>query len=194
MHLRRILMEIVERFKKYGKLKREKQREKFLISVWFFLKKKLVFGWKREGKKVVRPGCFLLGLTKMLSSQVQKFCQDICDLMLGTYVNLELVNPLTKCTLLVIWQIQNVFNASRNKVSSISVKAMPSLSKKQLKKCQILKLDSQHLSRIKKLLKPETRQLARQIPYLLRFMKFSFSKLISLKSVSMCLGFLFSQS
>ena len=29
-------------------------------------------------------------------------CYDICDLMLGTYVNLELANPLTKRTLLVI--------------------------------------------------------------------------------------------
>ena len=27
---------------------------------------------------------------------------DMCDLMLGTYVNLELANPLTKRTLLVI--------------------------------------------------------------------------------------------
>ena len=33
--------------------------------------------------------------------------------MLGTYVNVELANPLTKCTLLVIWQIQDVFNTSR---------------------------------------------------------------------------------
>ena len=29
-------------------------------------------------------------------------CYDICDLMLGTYVELELANPLTKRTLLVI--------------------------------------------------------------------------------------------
>ena len=29
-------------------------------------------------------------------------CYDICDLMLGTYVNLELANPLTKYILLVI--------------------------------------------------------------------------------------------
>ena len=28
-------------------------------------------------------------------------CSDICDLMLGTYVKLELTNPLKKCTLLV---------------------------------------------------------------------------------------------
>ena len=44
--------------------------------------------------------------------------------MLGIYVKLELANPLTKCTLLVIWQIQDVFNSLRNKVSSLSVKAM----------------------------------------------------------------------
>ena len=50
------------------------------------------------------------------------FCQDICDLMLGTYVNLELANPLTKCTLLVIGQIQDVFNTSKNKSSSLVLK------------------------------------------------------------------------
>ena len=44
--------------------------------------------------------------------------------MLGTYVNLELVNPLTKRTLLVIEQIQDVFNTSTNKVSSPSVNVM----------------------------------------------------------------------
>ena len=50
--------------------------------------------------------------------------QDICDLMLGTYVNLELANHLTIRTLLVIGQIQDVFYTSRNKVSSSSVKTM----------------------------------------------------------------------
>ena len=30
-------------------------------------------------------------------------CYDICDLMLGIYVNIELTNPLIKCTLLIIW-------------------------------------------------------------------------------------------
>ena len=44
--------------------------------------------------------------------------------MLGTYVILELANPLTKRTLLIIGQIQDVFNASRNNVSSSSVKTM----------------------------------------------------------------------
>ena len=55
---------------------------------------------------------------------IQQICQDICDLMLGTNVKLELANPLTKRTLLVIGQFQDVFNDSRNKVSSSSVKAM----------------------------------------------------------------------
>ena len=41
--------------------------------------------------------------------------------MLGTYVNIELVNPFTKRTLLVIGQIQDVFNTSRDKVSSEEV-------------------------------------------------------------------------
>ena len=40
----------------------------------------------------------------MVLSQIAKEgnCYDICDLMLGTYVNIELANPLTKRTLLVI--------------------------------------------------------------------------------------------
>ena len=44
--------------------------------------------------------------------------------MLGIYVNIELANPLTKRNLLVIGQIQDVFNVSRNQVSSSSVKVM----------------------------------------------------------------------
>ena len=44
--------------------------------------------------------------------------------MLRTYVNIELVNLLTKRTLLIIRQIQDVFNVSRNKSSNPSVKAM----------------------------------------------------------------------
>ena len=44
--------------------------------------------------------------------------------MLGTYVNVELANLLTKHTLLEFEQIYGVFNASKNKVSSSSVKAM----------------------------------------------------------------------
>ena len=39
-------------------------------------------------------------------------------IMLGTYVNVELANPLTKRTLLVIWQIQDVFNTSRTRVQA----------------------------------------------------------------------------
>ena len=67
-------------------------------------------------------------MNKSLKKEKKKkhftICQDICDLMLGTYVNLELANPLTKHTLLIIRQIQDVFNALRNKVSSSSVKAV----------------------------------------------------------------------
>ena len=44
--------------------------------------------------------------------------------MLGTYVNIELANPLTKHNLLVIGKIQDVFDTSRNKVSKSSVKVM----------------------------------------------------------------------
>ena len=57
--------------------------------------------------------------------------------MLGTYVNIELANLLTKCTLLVIWQIYDVFNALRNKVSSSSVKAMQ-VYQKQKKTKEVL--------------------------------------------------------
>ena len=45
-------------------------------------------------------------------------------IMLGIYVNIELANLLTKRTLLVIGYIYDVFNTSRNKVSSSSVKAI----------------------------------------------------------------------
>ena len=63
-------------------------------------------------------------LTTSINLGKEVKCQDICDLMLRTYVKLELANPLTKHTLLVIVQIQDVFNASRNKVSRSSVKLM----------------------------------------------------------------------
>ena len=43
------------------------------------------------------------------------------------------------------------------------------------------------------MLKPDARQLARQICYLSKFMKFNFSELISIESMNTCLGFLFSQ-
>ena len=41
----------------------------------------------------------------LLRNTLTKFPRvtTVCDLMLGTYVNLKLANPLTKCTLLVIW-------------------------------------------------------------------------------------------
>ena len=96
--------------------------------------------------------------------------QDICDLMLGTYVNIELANTLTKCTLLVIWQIQDEFNASRNKVSSLSVKTMQVYPRNKLRSASSLKLDSQHVLRFKKLLSPCARHLL-DTSYLSRFKK-----------------------
>ena len=74
--------------------------------------------------------------------------------MLRTYVKLELANTLTKHILLVIGQIQDVFNASRNKVSRLTVKAMQVCPRNKVKKYQILKLDSQYLSRFKMMFKP----------------------------------------
>ena len=62
--------------------------------------------------------------------------------MLGTYVNIELANALTKRTLLVIGQIQDVFNVSRNEVSRLSVKGMQVCPRKQAKSANSLKLDS----------------------------------------------------
>ena len=54
-------------------------------------------------------------------------CQDIYDLMLGTYVKIKLANLLTKHTLLVIGQIQDVFNTSKNKSSSLVLKPCKSI-------------------------------------------------------------------
>ena len=72
-------------------------------------------------------------------------CQDIC----GTCQNVcycKLANLLTKHTLLVIWQIQNVFNTSKNKNSSLV-----------LKLCKSVQETSEEVMFIK------SRQLARQI-------------------------------
>ena len=46
--------------------------------------------------------CIYFYATKKAFEIVKQFYKDSCDLMLGTYVNIELVNPLTKCILLVI--------------------------------------------------------------------------------------------
>ena len=50
-------------------------------------------------------------------------------------IYVELANPLTKHTLLVIWQIQDVFNTSRNKSSNLVLnpcKSIQETSKKML--------------------------------------------------------------
>ena len=115
-------------------------------------------------------------------------CQDICDSMLGTYVNI-LCNWLILCqNALVIWQIQVVFNTSRNKVSSSSVKAM------QVRKCRILNLDNQHLSRFKEsCFSPRLDSCSTDIVSV-KIYEVQFFKLIFIQSVNVCLGFLFSQS
>ena len=41
--------------------------------------------------------------------------------------NIELANPLTKLTLLVIGQIQDMFNTSKNKSSSLALKSCKSI-------------------------------------------------------------------
>ena len=86
-------------------------------------------------------------LTEQVNSIIQnKYpvkckCQDIC----GTFQNIchvELANPLTKRTLLVIWQIQDMFNTSRNKSSSLVLKPCKSVQKTN-EEVFSLKLDRQ---------------------------------------------------
>ena len=66
---------------------------------------------------------------------------------------IELANPLTKHTLLVIWQIQDVFNTSKNKSSSLVLKSCKSIQ--ETRGCS-LKLDrfltDSYLSRSRQLL------------------------------------------
>ena len=98
--------------------------------------------------------------------------------------HIELANPLTKHTLLVIGQIQYVFNTSRNKSSSPSIEAMQICPQNQVKKCCSLKLDRC----IYQDLIFEAQQM-----YLSRIMKFRFPDLFFMHIQAMCLGFLFSQ-
>ena len=70
--------------------------------------------------------------------------QNIC--------HIELANSLTKCTLLIIEQIQDVFNTSKNKSSSPSFEAMQICPRKSSEEVLFIK----------------TRQIARPM-YLLRF-------------------------
>ena len=88
--------------------------------------------------------------------------QDIC----GSCQNIcycKLVNPLTKCTLLVFRQIQDEFNISRNKSSSLV-----------LKSCKSVQETSEEVQFIK------TRQISRQINLGLMFN----SRQLSIKVVS----------
>ena len=62
-------------------------------------------------KTLISP-CFIIWLVRTYMNHVKNIC------------HLELASPLTKRTLLVIGQIQDVFNTSRNKSSSPNVKAM----------------------------------------------------------------------
>ena len=73
--------------------------------------------------------------------------------------HLELANPLTKLALLVIRQIQDVFNTSRNKSSSPITEAMQICFKNQVKKCCPLNLERQLDKYIYRDLKGETRQI-----------------------------------
>ena len=71
---------------------------------------------------------FILHLSVVVLPWIVKMedFQDIC----GTCQNIchvELANLLTKCTLLVIRQIQDVFNTSRNKSSSLVLKPCKSV-------------------------------------------------------------------
>ena len=97
-----------------------------------------------------------------------QFCQDICDSLVRNICHyfMQLAYPLTKHTLLVFGQIQDVFNTSRNYVSRSSVGDMQVCPRFKLKKCCSLKLDSQldnQLSiKLKKLFQPQGSTAARQ--------------------------------
>ena len=54
-----------------------------------------------------------------------KYCQDICE-NCQRHMLCKLANPLTKCTLLVLWQIYDEFSTSRNKCSSLVLKSCKS--------------------------------------------------------------------
>ena len=92
----------------------------------------------------------------------------------------KLVNPLTKHTSLVFGQIQDEFNTSRNKSSSLV-----------LKPCKFAQETSEEVLFIK------ARQIyllrSRQIQYLLRSMKSKFPDLIFSSCLCIYVRFLFSQ-
>ena len=120
--------------------------------------------------------------------------------------HIELVNPLTKHTLLVIGQIYDEFSTSRNILFKPSIKAMkigPKTSEEKLfiKTGQItrqLPTDS-YLSRFnesQQLLTDSYLSRSRQLwtdSYLSRITKISFSDLIFSPCLCVCVRFLFSQ-
>ena len=88
--------------------------------------------------------------------------------LLGTYVTI-LCNwlILTKRTLLIFGQIQNMFNASRNCVSRSNVKAMQVCPRFKLKSVSSLKLNGQLSIELEELFQP----CSSTDKYLLKFMK-----------------------
>ena len=107
--------------------------------------------------------------------------------------HLELTNLLTKRTLLVFGQIQDVFNTSRNLVSRTTAKAMQVCSRFKCKKCYSLNLDSQLSIKTCRVVKARGSTATQHIGHLSRFMKFNFLGLFFIQSMIVCLGFLFSQ-
>ena len=89
----------------------------------------------------------LLSYFVVVLSQIAKGgdCQDICGYC-QRHMLCKLANPLTKHTLLVIWQIQDGFSTSRNKSSSLV-----------LKPCKFVEETSEEVLFIK------ARQISRQI-------------------------------
>ena len=132
-------------------------------------------------------------LTEQVNSIIQnKYpvkckCQDIC----GTFQNIchvELANPLTKRTLLVIWQIQDMFNTSRNKSSSLVLKPCKSIQKTN-EEVFSLKLDRQ----LDRYIYRDLMYNSQQKLYLSRITKFRFPDLFFTHIQVIYVGFLFSQ-
>ena len=95
--------------------------------------------------------------------------QDICESLVRNICHyfMQLAYPLTKCTLLVFGQIQDVFNISKNCVSRSIVEDMQVCPRFKLKKCCCSlkfnnQLDSQLSIRLKKLFQPRGSTVARQ--------------------------------
>ena len=70
----------------------------------------------------------ILHLFVVVLSWIAKWgdCQDICGIC-QRHMLCKLANPLTKRTLLVIWQIQDRFSTSRNKSSNLVLKPSKSI-------------------------------------------------------------------